>query len=600
MDRYKFGNKLCSLREANNLTQKELADELGVSDKAVSKWENGKSIPKFEVLEEISERFEVDIPELLCLQSKSKNFEIERLRLSVSAQKEKNEKIKNVILSIMIFVVTSTLILCAVLFLLYLITKNAAFLNHAKTFYSNLYLELGFGVAVIFIKTIILKAVFGVINLFKTPSDCVSCENRAYMPQLIIHHITPILAVIPVFIAANNGDDYLTMTIMYVIIITLITINLLTQSYSDSTVILTEKGFFKHNIEHGEFYSYSEITNLTTNIEEAENGLSSNYIVKFNIGKEKFKLSISDVQPAARYFGDKTTASANKISSKLKPWQYVAIGVSTIIMAFGAIMFWGTGNYSDNTVNYSAKSSTPSALTGDTSVLLYSDKIYAYSDNQSALNVFDNSGEFEYSLYAPPHNNGVSYFYIRDNCIYLQTPWQGLYKYDINGIYQGRAYTVYPDDDDDESVYLCISDSKDKLLKTIHLDSVYDIFSFDDSIIEYEIYDQKSYLISYNLISDKQSKTELVDSESEDRIKSLSNVSFTPYGESVFDNDKNEYSIFFGKLWKNDEVLFETPFFDWYKNTSSACWLTCAFGMAASIIQIDIYKKSNYKKSLKK
>ena len=77
MDRYKFGNKLCSLREANNLTQKELADKLGVSDKAVSKWENGKSIPKFELLEEMSNMFDIDIPDLLCLQSKSKNFEIE-------------------------------------------------------------------------------------------------------------------------------------------------------------------------------------------------------------------------------------------------------------------------------------------------------------------------------------------------------------------------------------------------------------------------------------------------------------------------------------------------------------------------------------------
>ncbi|MBR7060251.1 MAG: hypothetical protein IKI34_00750, partial [Eubacterium sp.] len=301
-----------------------------------------------------------------------------------------------------------------------------------------------------------------------------------------------------------------------------------------------------------------------------------------------------------RYFGDRTTGNINNINSKLKPWQYVTIGISVIIMFFGAIMFWGTGNFGDESVDYSKKSEAPAPLTGEASVLLYNDKIYAYSDNQSALNVFDNSGEFEYSLYAPPHNNGVSYFYIRNNCIYLQTPWQELYKYNINGIYQGRAYTLYPDDNDDESVYLCISDSKDSLLKTIHLDSVYDIFSFDDNIIEYEIYDEKSYLVSYDIISDKQSKTELPDSESEDRIKSLSNVSFTPYGENVFDKDKNEYSIFFGKLWKNDEALFETPFFDWYKNTSSACWLTCAFGMAASMIQIEIYKKINCKKTLKK
>ena len=597
MDRYKFGNKLCSLREANNLTQKELADKLGVSDKAVSKWENGKSIPKFELLEEISNIFDVDIPDLLCLQSKNRNFEIERLRLSVSAQKEKAERIKKIFLSVMGLIVASTLILCAVLFLIYLITKNSSFLSYAKTIYSNFYFELGLIVAVIFIKTIILKAVFGVINFFRTPSGCISCENHANMFKIIIHHISPILAVIPVFISANSQSDYLTKTIMYIIIIALITINLLTQNYSDSTVILTEKGLFMHNIEYGEFHSYSEICDFTSNIEKTEKGFSSNYIVMFNIGKERFKLSISEIQPAARYFGDRATANADNISSKLKPWQYVTIGISVIIMAFGAIMFWGTGNFGDESVDYSKKSEAPAPLTGNTSVLLHNDKIYAYSDNQSALNVFDNSGKYEYSLYAPPHNNGVSYFYIRDNCIYLQPPWQELYKYDINGIYLGRAYTLYTDDDD-ESVYLCISDSKDKLLKTIHLDNVYNIFSFDSKTVQYEIYDKKSYLISYNLISDKQSKTELPDSDT--NIESLSNTSFTPYGDSVFDKDKNEYSIFFGKLRKNNEILFETPFFAWYKNTPSACWLTFAFGMAATSIQIEIYKKTNYKKSLKK
>lgn len=37
MDYYKFGNLICSMRESHNLTQKEFADILDVSDKAVSK-----------------------------------------------------------------------------------------------------------------------------------------------------------------------------------------------------------------------------------------------------------------------------------------------------------------------------------------------------------------------------------------------------------------------------------------------------------------------------------------------------------------------------------------------------------------------------------
>lgn len=44
MNDFDFGNYLCTLRMSQGLSQKELAAKLGVSDKAVSKWENGVSL----------------------------------------------------------------------------------------------------------------------------------------------------------------------------------------------------------------------------------------------------------------------------------------------------------------------------------------------------------------------------------------------------------------------------------------------------------------------------------------------------------------------------------------------------------------------------
>ena len=41
MDMYRFGNYICRLREEKGMTQTELSFKLDVSDKAVSKWENG-------------------------------------------------------------------------------------------------------------------------------------------------------------------------------------------------------------------------------------------------------------------------------------------------------------------------------------------------------------------------------------------------------------------------------------------------------------------------------------------------------------------------------------------------------------------------------
>lgn len=58
------------IRKKENLTQKELADILGVTYQAVSKWENNKSVPDIEIIKNISNKFNVDIN--LMLDTKTK------------------------------------------------------------------------------------------------------------------------------------------------------------------------------------------------------------------------------------------------------------------------------------------------------------------------------------------------------------------------------------------------------------------------------------------------------------------------------------------------------------------------------------------------
>lgn len=50
IDNEKFGKFITELRKEKNLTQKELADQLFVSDKTVSKWERGASFPNKRIL----------------------------------------------------------------------------------------------------------------------------------------------------------------------------------------------------------------------------------------------------------------------------------------------------------------------------------------------------------------------------------------------------------------------------------------------------------------------------------------------------------------------------------------------------------------------
>jgi len=61
----KIGEKITESRIKNNLTQSELADKLYVTHQAVSKWENGKSIPSIEVLVSLTKLFNITIDYLL-------------------------------------------------------------------------------------------------------------------------------------------------------------------------------------------------------------------------------------------------------------------------------------------------------------------------------------------------------------------------------------------------------------------------------------------------------------------------------------------------------------------------------------------------------
>ena len=69
MDHYVTGAVIRSLREKHGMTQAELAGKLCVSNKAVSKWENGRGFPDVALLEPLSRALQISIPELLCGQT---------------------------------------------------------------------------------------------------------------------------------------------------------------------------------------------------------------------------------------------------------------------------------------------------------------------------------------------------------------------------------------------------------------------------------------------------------------------------------------------------------------------------------------------------
>ena len=65
MDQIKTGAFLKELRREKGITQEQLAEELGVSGRTISRWETGNNMPDISLLVEIAEYFDVSIPEII-------------------------------------------------------------------------------------------------------------------------------------------------------------------------------------------------------------------------------------------------------------------------------------------------------------------------------------------------------------------------------------------------------------------------------------------------------------------------------------------------------------------------------------------------------
>ena len=81
MDTYITGSVIKACREQRNMTQAALAEAIGVSDKAVSKWETGKGYPDITLIEPLCKALGVNITELLtgdAITNRNRSFNMKR------------------------------------------------------------------------------------------------------------------------------------------------------------------------------------------------------------------------------------------------------------------------------------------------------------------------------------------------------------------------------------------------------------------------------------------------------------------------------------------------------------------------------------------
>lgn len=79
MNHYELGNRIYSLRVSRGLTQRNIAEKLSISDKAISKWENGTSQPSVYNIRKLADIFDITIEELLKVPKENQAKQITKI-----------------------------------------------------------------------------------------------------------------------------------------------------------------------------------------------------------------------------------------------------------------------------------------------------------------------------------------------------------------------------------------------------------------------------------------------------------------------------------------------------------------------------------------
>ena len=72
MNQEVIGKFIAECRKEKNMTQQELADKLGVTDRAISHWENGRRLPDYSLLKDLCDVLSISINELFSGEKISK------------------------------------------------------------------------------------------------------------------------------------------------------------------------------------------------------------------------------------------------------------------------------------------------------------------------------------------------------------------------------------------------------------------------------------------------------------------------------------------------------------------------------------------------
>ena len=116
MDQIKIGKFIAERRKNNNLTQMQLAEKLNITDRAISKWENGKSLPDASIMLELCNELKITVNDLLSgemINMEDYQKKAEDLLLEM-AQKEETQN-KKLLYAMYVLIIASLVFYFAIL-----------------------------------------------------------------------------------------------------------------------------------------------------------------------------------------------------------------------------------------------------------------------------------------------------------------------------------------------------------------------------------------------------------------------------------------------------------------------------------------------------
>ncbi len=114
MNQAKIGEFISTLRKEQNMTQLDLANKLGITDRAVSKWENGRGMPDLSLIKPLCDALSISVNELFCGERINEKQFTEKAEENIvntlSFSEKKLRKTKTIFFSILATVIITVLI----------------------------------------------------------------------------------------------------------------------------------------------------------------------------------------------------------------------------------------------------------------------------------------------------------------------------------------------------------------------------------------------------------------------------------------------------------------------------------------------------------